>query len=142
MFTTALRHLALAAALALPLSLLVGPGCGQAHDVCDVVCECTHCSDRGNDDCLIELNRMIDVAAAYDCSEDMDKYVECIVKDNDCDDAVFSANDCVADELTDVLDCMADASDILMSSTGAIPVPSEGEGEGEGELPGTGGNGG
>ncbi len=126
MWKLAFRHLALATMLALPVSIGVGSGCGQAHDICDVVCECTKCNDRSEDNCLNEISRMIDKAAAYDCSDDMDKYVECVVSDNDCDDASFSANACFADELQDVLECIDDASDI----TG--PIVGEGEGEGEG----------
>ncbi len=131
----AIRHAVLATTLALPLTMAFGQGCGQAHDVCDRVCECTRCSDRTRDNCLIEFNRMVEVAAAYDCSDDMDKYVACIVSDSDCKDTRFSADDCQADEQVDLLKCMDDSSDyVFLGSTGAI-----GEGEGEGPPAGAGG---
>lgn len=127
MWKSALSHTLLSAFLLTPLALaLGGPGCGQAVTVCDLVCECTHCSDRAEDACIINVDRMIETAAAYDCTEDFDKYVECIEKDGDCNDTNFTADDCLADELVDLLECMNDESDI-MASTGAII----GEGEGE-----------
>jgi hypothetical protein len=134
MLKLALRHAALAAALALPFAIS-SQGCGTAYSVCDVVCECTHCNDRTHDECIIGVDRLLDVGDAYDCSEDVDAYLDCVENDSDCDDTAFDANDCVQDELQDVFECLDDNSDILGNNV-------IGEGEGEGPPPGTGGAGG
>ena len=112
-FKTVLRHAALATVLAFPFAVGMGSGCGRAQEVCDVVCDCVLCNDRTEDDCIIELDRMIERAEAYDCVQEADDYFDCAINKGDCDDNVFDANDCIEDELADVLDCIEDNSDII-----------------------------
>lgn len=120
------RHAALAAFLLSPVAVGLGSGCGTAYDVCEVVCECTKCSDRARDECEIEVDRMVDVASAYDCVDDMDVYVECVMTDSDCDDTSFSSNDC-AEDFADLADCIDDNSDIIsFGSVGAGQGPPAG----------------
>lgn len=134
MLKQAVSHAALSMFLATPLALaFVGQGCGQAVEVCDVVCECEHCSDRAEDLCLIEVDRILERAEAYGCDSEAEELLDCVVDDNDCDDANFTFNDCLIDEGVELQECMNDESDI-MGSTGAI-----GEGEGETAPPPPGG---
>lgn len=124
---TLLRHASLALLLLSPVAVGLGSGCGTAYDVCEVVCDCTKCNDRTRDECEIEVGRMLEVADAYECTDEMDVYVECVTNDFECDDTTFSSNDC-AEDFADLFECIDDNSDI-------IDLGSAGAGEGEGEGP-------
>lgn len=109
------RHLALVAFLCLPVGVAAGQGCTLANDICDVFCECEHCNDRQEDECLIRVAQARDTADEYECAEESDEFWECALDRNDCDDANWSIDDGCADELADLTECIDDNSDIIGS---------------------------
>lgn len=112
--------------LAVPLYAVLGTGCdGPASEYCELVCECTKCSDRALEECIIGVDRDIAIADAYECTDERTEYDDCRLDSYDCDerDNVDTADptDC-ADEFQDLNECLADASDLLGGLTsGAGP---------------------
>src|SRR5690606_29202815 len=73
------------------------------------------------DSCEIEVDRMIEVAAAYECEAEADAYFECVLADNECEDTQFTADDCNMEELVDLLECIADSSELIGAISGSGP---------------------
>jgi hypothetical protein len=137
-----LRILAKHAALALFISAPVGiiaanQGCGLNHDFCDVYCECELCNDRSEDACQVQIGAALDAADEYDCTEEAEAYIECLMDESDCDDDdnQFEVEpDCLENELDDLNDCIDDNSDLDVVMQGPGPGPGPGPGGGA-ELP-------
>jgi len=85
----------------------------RAVEFCDAKCECTLCNDREYDECVIDKEHDIDVAAAYECDQEYDELLTCVLDKADCDDYawVVDADDC-DNETEDYADCVDDASDL------------------------------
>lgn len=60
-------------------------GCTRAASVCDVVCECEHCSDQTKIVYCNELQTQADVAQAYGCGEKWETYAICFETRGECD---------------------------------------------------------
>jgi hypothetical protein len=120
------RKLGLVALLTTPAAIAMGPGCTQGKELCDLTCDCTKCSDRAFDECVISVNAGVDQADAYDCRTEYDDYFECQVSEFECDedDNVIEhpdADDC-EDEGEDYFKCLADATDLDAGSSGPGPT--------------------
>ncbi len=90
-------------------------GCsGSAGEYCDLKCDCEGCNDQEYDECIVHTEAAQDRGSAYDCDEEVDVLMECILNDNDCDEIagveIFTA-DC-GDEQDDVNDCLSDGTDL------------------------------
>ncbi|MEM9696801.1 MAG: hypothetical protein AAGA56_29970 [Myxococcota bacterium] len=135
--TKAIARLGLFSAAVLTGGLVVLPGCSStASEICDLVCECQRCSDRAREECENNYKAQEERASAFECEADYEAYSDCIIDNPECDDddpngqllpaKRFDADDC-DDELADLNECIADASDIL----------GEGSGSGTGTTTGT-----
>jgi hypothetical protein len=76
-------------ALGLGLAVLglvaLGTGCaGRATEICDLQCECEHCSDAEYERCRINVNEGLDVADAYDCTDEADRLYQCAIDSGHC----------------------------------------------------------
>lgn len=79
--------------IALLGALAALPGCGSRADaMCDVVCECEHCNDYDEDVSCILFNAQEDVAEAYECADEWEKYGTCFEEKGRCeeDEASFT----------------------------------------------------
>jgi hypothetical protein len=116
LFRTIVRHVVLALAIATPVGVVAAnQGCGLNHDFCDVYCECELCNDRSEDACQVQIGAALDAADEYDCAEEAEAYIECLIDESDCedDDNQFEVEpDCLENELDDLNDCIDDNSDL------------------------------
>ncbi len=121
------RHVALLAFLTVPVGVVAGQGCTLADDLCDVFCECQLCNDRQEDDCQIVVQASIDLADAYECTDEAETYWDCARNKNDCDNNLFSIDNSCDDEHTDFLECVDDNSDIIeLQVSAAQGMPQQG----------------
>lgn len=110
---------------ALPMMMSSGSGCGgTAGSICDAICDCQLCNDRQEDECIIEADRALELADAYDCSEEADAAADCTIENNDCDDNVFQVDSKCADDFEDLYDCINDNSDLDGQGQGQ-PEPNQ-----------------
>lgn len=93
-------------------------GCGTSGTLCDAICDCQLCNDREEDDCIIEADRALDIADAYDCNDEADAAANCTIDNNDCDDNVFQVSTKCSDDFEDLYDCINDNSDLGQVSAG------------------------
>jgi hypothetical protein len=109
------RAVPLASRLALALALAASPlACdGQPEERCDAICDCTECTEVERDTCLADTIADRDTAAAYDCGDAYDAYVDCELTKSRCRDDRFFLDgiDC-AGELAELHDCEARASSL------------------------------
>ncbi|MBW2522872.1 MAG: hypothetical protein JRI23_01790 [Deltaproteobacteria bacterium] len=98
--------------IGLGVAALVLTACSRASEFCDAMCECEHCNDRKKDECVIGTETAIDQADAYDCGDDYDEYLQCVLDEADCDenDWRVEGDDC-DNEQESYWECVADASD-------------------------------
>ena len=100
--------------LALAASVLSG-GCeSSAENVCELVCECTHCNDFEEERSCAHLEWQADVAESYDCTSEFDDWAKCVEDNGRCneDEASFTTHEvgsCSGQGETN-LDCTLDPS--------------------------------
>jgi hypothetical protein len=148
---TFLKRLAFLALFATPSVIAVMPagGCSKGKNLCDLICDCTKCSDRGFDDCVDQINGGVATAKAYECEVELNAVYDCYTQEFDCDDrdntidhpcsAQFlpgsagctNGNPDCEDEERDLGECIADNSD-LNGNAGPGPAPAPGPGPGGG----------
>lgn len=95
-----------------PLALT--PSCGgRAERVCDVACDCEHCSDLAKDYRCELAHTAQDVAEVYGCEEEWDEYAECYEKQGECnvEDASYSTQQpgSCSGTVDSMMPCMVDA---------------------------------
>lgn len=98
--------------LGLSSALLSATGCGSsATELCDTKCDCEGCNSREYDKCIIDTEAAIDVASAYDCSDQYDALEECQLKRSRCDDRTWhlEGDDCSGERKV-LSDCKKDGS--------------------------------
>jgi hypothetical protein len=76
----------LATALALFGLSFATMGCSRAAVICEITCECEHCSDQAKIEACNELATAEDVANAYDCGDKWDDYTVCVEDRGTCDE--------------------------------------------------------
>ena len=90
--------------------------CGShASSVCDLVCECEHCSDLASDNCVTSLEGTAKYSEAYGCDQEFDDLLTCVEDKGECDDkeARFSTSKETTDTcglVSTGLDCTTDAT--------------------------------
>jgi hypothetical protein len=63
----------------------VAAGCGDiVADRCDEICSCENCGEREYEECEIKVAGELDIAAAYDCFEELELYYECQLEEYEC----------------------------------------------------------
>jgi hypothetical protein len=82
------------------LAMASAAGCSRAQVVCDLICECEHCSDEDEIKTCAALSTREDVADAYDCGDAWSTYTLCVEEQGTCDekDARYSTVDDNANE--------------------------------------------
>jgi hypothetical protein len=117
-----IRHGLVATMLSAPVLV---PACsGTSGTVCDAICECELCNDRQEDECVIDVQRQIDVAEAYGCDAEATSYTDCVIDNNDCDENNFEVSQKCQDDAQDLFTCINDASGLTQgSSNGNGPGP-------------------
>ncbi|MCA9618196.1 MAG: hypothetical protein KC731_04225 [Myxococcales bacterium] len=109
--------------------LVTAPGCGgPAANFCNSYCDCVLCNDRQADECEIEAQRVLDVADAIDCREDLDVALDCVVEDANCEDRQYRVDQRCADDLIQLAECAGDKSD-LFGLTGLFGGVPDGDGQ-------------
>ncbi|MDI1447508.1 hypothetical protein [Polyangium sp. 6x1] len=109
-----IRTILVNAALLLGLAV-ASSGCSRAQVVCDLVCECQHCSDEDEVKTCEQYATRETVADAYDCGDAWTTYTVCVEERGTCDEkeANFSTvkdnNDACQDE-EDALNSCIDAA--------------------------------
>lgn len=106
-----------AAALISTALLTSAPGCTRAAALCEIICECEHCSDQAKATTCGDLAIAEDVAASYDCTAKYELLANCVEQRGTCDEkeAQFSLttdtgeNRC-QDEKDALQECMDSAS--------------------------------
>lgn len=88
----------------------VGIGCDSYADICEQEIQCIGGNDADIDACIAGIEGEEEVAAAYDCTDAWDKYVDCIAEKIDCDDGNLDLG--CSDEGESYSDCKSAASDI------------------------------
>lgn len=60
-------------------------GCGDiVADRCDEICSCENCGERDYQECEIRVAAELDIAAAYDCYDELELYYECQLDEYEC----------------------------------------------------------
>jgi hypothetical protein len=69
------------------LLVVAAAGCGsQASTLCDLICECEHCSDLDEDATCTELEAEMDVAEAYECQAEWEDWATCVEEKGRCEE--------------------------------------------------------
>jgi hypothetical protein len=69
----------------------VAAGCDTpAGTMCDLVCECEHCSDQDEDARCLQLEKEENVAEVYDCSKEFEALATCFEENGTCDEKAAS----------------------------------------------------
>jgi len=98
------------------LGLAASAGCSRAQIVCDIVCECEHCSDEREILVCADYATQEDVADAYGCGDAWNTYTVCIEEQGTCDaneanySTVSDNQDACDDERSAVNSCIDAAS--------------------------------
>ncbi len=91
--------------------VLTSMGCSGLHsDICEQTIQCEGGNDADIDACVAQLDGEEDVAAAYDCGDPWDKYIECVGDKIDCNDGNIDIGSC-GDEYESYANCKDGASD-------------------------------
>jgi hypothetical protein len=61
-------------------------GCSSARTVCELMCECEHCSDPREDVTCAEYEAQEAAVEAYECSEQWEALMTCIQEKGTCDE--------------------------------------------------------
>jgi hypothetical protein len=100
--------LLLLAAAAAPL----GVGCtDQKTELCEAICNCENCGDKGHDRCDVSVQSELDIAETYGCLSQAEEYIDCVIAEGKCSNGSFEteALNC-ANEIKDLDDCKVDSS--------------------------------
>jgi hypothetical protein len=105
-------------------------GCGTSSAaVCDLVCDCTGCSNREYDDCVDDLDDLERDAEDDGCTAEYDDLMDCLGDELDCDDDRVDIGRCDG-ELEDLAECLdepptftsvANPCDLAVQICGAAP---------------------
>jgi hypothetical protein len=87
----------------LGIAVLVGGCAGRATEICDLECECEHCSDREYERCRINVNEALDRADAY--TDQADALFQCALDSGHCHTDVFVYDDHCAFDVEDLALC-------------------------------------
>jgi len=96
------------AAAAAPLAA----GCtDQKTQLCEAICACENCGEKGQERCDIGVQSELDVAEVYGCLTQAEEYIDCVIAEGKCsnDQFVPEALNC-ADEKKKLDDCKVDSS--------------------------------
>lgn|GEM_PF-2782531 len=61
-------------------------GCSSAQSVCQLICECQHCSDRTEEFTCAELEAQQASAEAYECGEKWEALLTCVEEKGTCNE--------------------------------------------------------
>ncbi len=97
----------LAGAWVLAMAVAASPGCGgaSAESLCELVCDCTGCSESERDDCIDSVDDAQAEAAKEGCDDAYEAFTACAEERLDCDDDTVDLSDC-DDEAEDLADCV------------------------------------
>lgn len=109
-----IRTILVNAALLLGLAA-ASSACSRAQVVCDIICECEHCSDENEVQTCEQLATQEAVADAYDCSDAWSTYTTCIEEQGTCDEkearySTVKDNNDLCDDERDALNSCIDAA--------------------------------
>ncbi|TKC95875.1 hypothetical protein [Polyangium fumosum] len=90
-------------------------GCSRAQVICDIICECEHCSDESEIQTCEQLATQENVADAYDCGDAWVTYTTCVEEQGTCNetDARYTTekdNNDVCNDERDALNSCIDAA--------------------------------
>jgi len=66
--------------------LSMAEGCSSAETVCELICDCIHCSDSDKDRTCLQYKTREAVAEAYDCSTQWEAHMACIQEQGTCNE--------------------------------------------------------
>jgi hypothetical protein len=97
---------------ALALSGLAATSCTSLQtSLCDAICECENCGEKGQERCDIGIQSELDKADIYGCLGQAEEYYDCIVENASCSGDEFAADTAnCADEAEQLFDCKKDSS--------------------------------
>ncbi|WP_437574491.1 hypothetical protein [Sorangium sp. So ce887] len=74
---------------------LLSAGCpSQEERACDLLCDCTGCSEARYLDCVDKTETAKTVAAEASCPAAFDEYLACLEEEIECKDDAFSSDGC------------------------------------------------
>lgn len=74
-------------------------GCpSQEERACDIICDCTGCSEARYLDCVDKTETAKKAAAEASCPADFDEYLACLEEELECKDDAFSFDGCEDEE--------------------------------------------
>ena len=89
-----LRKLSVAVVV-VPVMLVGGASCTTADALCELICECEHCSDLAENELCESLALDQEIAEIYGCDSAWESWAECVENNGSCreDDAVFTTSE-------------------------------------------------
>jgi hypothetical protein len=111
-------------------------GCTSIYsEYCEEYTDCVDGNDMDRKACLQTISNEKKLAKIYDCSDDFQDYMECMMDDATCDnvgryDYWTDRGDC-RDDASDLVECISEASDYLQSYDTGSYYQYEYEGEEE-----------
>ncbi len=87
-------------------------GCAdQKTQLCDAICQCENCGEKGQERCDIGVQSELDVAEVYGCLSQAEEYIDCVIAEGTCSNGKFIAEalNC-ENEQKNLDDCKIDSS--------------------------------
>ncbi len=98
----------LLAAAATPLAA----GCtDQKTELCDAICQCENCGEKGQERCDVGVQSELDIAETYGCLSQAESFIDCVIAEGTCTNGTFipEALNC-ENEKADLDGCKVDSS--------------------------------
>lgn len=68
-------------------------GCtDQKTELCDAICSCENCGDKGQERCDIGVQSELDIAETYGCLSQAEEYIDCVISEGKCNGGKFSGD--------------------------------------------------
>lgn len=100
--------------LTLLACLVVAPmtaGCHRSGEICDIICDCEKCSDRGYDECIIRFDATEDIATAHGCSDQFNRAYDCVsAHSTNCKAGDFAPDATCKEDIDGIDQCIASNS--------------------------------
>lgn len=122
MMTRASSTSALLAAALVAICAASGLGCKDyVEDRCELICDCQECNEEQEETCMLETEAALDVADAYECSDQMEAYLDCETEKYRCFEQSYQIGGACRPEQDELFSCMDDTS---KRTGGAFSPPS------------------
>jgi len=81
-----------------------------AEDRCELLCDCQGCNEEQEERCMVETDAALDVASAYECSDEMDEYLECETEKYRCFEKTYQIGGACGEERGALFGCLDETS--------------------------------